>query len=262
MRIGELAALAGVSTRTVRHYHHLNLLPEPERLANGYREYRLRDAVALTRVRRLAELGMSLDEIRDVLADDQGRELREVLLELDADLARQQETIGVRRNRLAALLAETDLHPDSTVSPEMATVLRDLSVEGSKFAEMDRELLALMDTVADPADRAEFIDLFRPLTEPEALARGHALYARLDELADADPGDPRVSTLAADLAAHFPDEMATAMLANLDSAPEHMRPATPEDADGGQWLTTMYGELSAAQAEVFRLVMVMLKERA
>lgn len=61
-------ALAGVSTRTVRHYHHLGLLPEPERLVNGYREYRLRDAVVLAWVRRLAELGLALDEIRDVLA--------------------------------------------------------------------------------------------------------------------------------------------------------------------------------------------------
>jgi hypothetical protein len=39
-----------------------------------------------------------------VLADDEDRELREVLLELDADLARQQEAISVRRNRLAMLL--------------------------------------------------------------------------------------------------------------------------------------------------------------
>lgn len=53
MLIGELAALAGVSTRTVRHYHPLGLLPEPVRLPNGYREYRLRDAVLLARVRRL-----------------------------------------------------------------------------------------------------------------------------------------------------------------------------------------------------------------
>ncbi|REE97854.1 MerR family transcriptional regulator [Thermomonospora umbrina] len=126
MRIGELAALVGVSTRTVRHYHHLGLLPEPERLANGYREYRLRDAVALARVRRLAELGLSLDEIRDVLADDRGRELREVLLELDTDLARQQRAIEVRRERLAALLTEAELHPDSTVSPDMAELLRAL----------------------------------------------------------------------------------------------------------------------------------------
>ncbi|GAA4240098.1 hypothetical protein GCM10022254_63580 [Actinomadura meridiana] len=33
MRIGELAALVRVSTRAVRHYHHVGLLPEPERLA-------------------------------------------------------------------------------------------------------------------------------------------------------------------------------------------------------------------------------------
>ncbi|MEZ7125420.1 MerR family transcriptional regulator [Nonomuraea sp. AD125B] len=249
MRISELAAMVGVSTRTVRHYHHLGLLPEPERLANGYREYRLRDAVALARVRRLAELGLSLDEVRDVLADDQGRELRELLLELDADLARQQAAIAARRARLAALLAEADLHPDSTVSPDMAEVLRGLPTGGSAFAEFDRELLTLVATVGDPADRAEFADLLRPLTEPEAYARGNALIARLDELADADPGDPRVAVVARDLADHLPDEMVSVMLASLD------------DAGNGQWLEELLREVPAAQGEVFRLLVTQLKER-
>ncbi len=249
MRIGELAALVGVSTRTVRHYHHLGLLPEPERLANGYREYRLRDAVALARVRRLAELGMSLDEIRDVLADERSQELREVLLELDADLARQQEAIGARRDRLAALLAEEDLHPDSTVSPDMAAVLRDLPTGGSAFAELDRELLVLFDSTAGPADRSEFVDLFRPLTEPEAFARGHALYTRLDELADADPGDPRIAELAGDLARHIPEEMASVIVTSLD------------DAETGRWLGDLSQELPTAQAQTFSLLVAMLKER-
>ncbi|GAA3075842.1 MerR family transcriptional regulator [Streptosporangium carneum] len=264
MRIGELAALVGVSSRTVRHYHHLGLLPEPVRLANGYREYRLRDAVVLARVRRLAELGLSLDEIRDVLADDRGRELREVLAELDADLARQQEEIGVRRSRLAALLAEADLHPDSTVSPDMAAVLRDLPAGGSRLAEVDRELLALVDSVADPADRARMLDLMLPLTEPDALARGHALYGRLDDLADADPRDPRVAVLAADLAAHIPDEMAAVIVANLDAVSEHLRPPGPgpvENPTGRRWMETLHAEVSPAQAEAFRLVMIALKER-
>lgn len=256
MRIGELAALVGVSPRTVRHYHHLDLLPEPVRLANGYREYGLRDAVVLARVRRLAELGLSLDEIRDVLADDRGKELREVLLELDADLARQQEAIGARRDRLAALLAEADPHPDSMVSPDMAAVLRDLHTTGSRFAEMDRELLALLDTVAGPSGRAQVLDLIRPLAEPGALARGHDLYRRMDELTDADPDDPRVAALAADLVAHIPGEMAAVMVANLDPDP-----GPAERADGGRWLETMYAEVSPAQVEVFRLVMTMLKER-
>ncbi len=46
MRIGELAGLVGISTRAIRHYHHVGLLPEPARKANGYREYSLRDAGA------------------------------------------------------------------------------------------------------------------------------------------------------------------------------------------------------------------------
>ncbi|WP_157880243.1 MerR family DNA-binding transcriptional regulator, partial [Streptomyces katrae] len=37
MRIGEIAALVGVTTRAVRHYHHVGLLPEPGRRANRYR---------------------------------------------------------------------------------------------------------------------------------------------------------------------------------------------------------------------------------
>ena len=160
MRISELAALVGVSTRAIRHYHHRGLLPEPDRLTNGYREYGLRDAVTLARIRRLAELGLSLDEIRDVLADDQGRELREVLQELDLDLARAQEDIGARRAELARLLAESDLHLDSTVSPELAAVLRGIPAGTSKIAELDRQLLTVLDSL--PAElqhgRASVLD--------------------------------------------------------------------------------------------------------
>jgi DNA-binding transcriptional MerR regulator len=242
MRIGELAALVGVSTRTVRHYHHLGLLPEPERRANGYREYRLRDAVVLARVRRLTELGLSLDEIRDVLADEQGRELREVLVELDADLARQQEAIEARRARLAELLAEAELRPDSAVSPEMAEVLRGLP-RGSRFAELDRGLLALVDTAAGPDERARFAGMLRPLAEPEAGRRGAEIYMRLDEVADAPPDDPRVAALAEELADYLPAELAALMI--------------EQNADVG-WLD----ELSSGQREVFRLLMAILRERA
>jgi DNA-binding transcriptional MerR regulator len=250
MRIGELAALVGVSTRTVRHYHHQGLLPEPERLANGYREYGLRDAVMLARIRRLVELGLSLDEIHDVLADDQGRTLREVLLELDADLARQQAEIGTRRDRLAALLAEVDLHPESVaVSPELAAVLHGLPAGDSPFAALDREVLKLIDARVEPADRAAFAELFQPLTEPAAVARGAELNTRLDELAGAEPDDPRVALLARDLAAHLPPDMAAALVASRN------------DTESARWLNVVTRELPAAQAQVFRLLTALLEER-
>jgi DNA-binding transcriptional MerR regulator len=149
MRISEIAALVGVSPRAVRHYHQVGLLPEPERLANGYREYRLRDAVTLARIRRLTELGLSLESIRAALAGDRKRDLREVLVELDADLARQQDGIQARRERLAGLLAEAELDHDSTVSPELAGVLRGLPMAGSRIAELDRHLLMLIDTAGE-----------------------------------------------------------------------------------------------------------------
>ena len=249
MRIGELAALVGVSTRTVRHYHHLGLLPEPGRLLNGYRQYGLRDAVTLARVRRLAELGLPLDELRDVLADDQGRELREVLQELDADLAREQDAIGARRARLAAVLTEPGLHLDSTVSPELAEVLRHIPAEDSRAAELDRQLLTLLDSGTGEDGRSPLTELLQPLGAPGAMQRSRALYARLDELLDADPGDPRVAALAGDLADHLPAEMASMM---ADGA---------AGAETSRWLDAMTRELSPAQAETLRLLLITLKER-
>src|SRR3712207_5688249 len=121
MRISELADTVGVTTRTVRHYHRVGVLPEPPRQANGYRVYGLRDALRLARVRRLVELGLTLDEVADALADDDARELPEILAELDADLARQEAEIRDRRDRLAALLRRGgDLDADDTVSPATA----------------------------------------------------------------------------------------------------------------------------------------------
>src|SRR5205823_7941636 len=105
LRIGEVAELAGVSTRTVRHYHQIGLLPEPARTPNGYRGYEIRDVVMLLRIRRLVELGLRLDEVADVLAEDRTRDLRDILAELDADLAEQQQRLRSRRQRIAELLA-------------------------------------------------------------------------------------------------------------------------------------------------------------
>ncbi|MEU7914426.1 MerR family transcriptional regulator [Microbispora bryophytorum] len=248
MQIGELAALAGVSTRTVRHYHHQGVLPEPPRRVNGYREYGLRDALRLARARRLTELGLSLDEVRDVLAGDSARELREILLELDADLARQEAAIRVRRERLAALLSEESPSPDGAVSPQMAEFLRCLEpVRDSPFAAADAELLALLDTAAEPEDRDRLLELMRPMTTPEALARAEALYRRLAELDHADPADPRVGALAADFAAHLPRELAAALAHAMPGADDPFAQA-------------FLADLSPAQAEVVRQATALLTD--
>ncbi|MDQ3789617.1 MAG: MerR family transcriptional regulator, partial [Actinomycetota bacterium] len=149
MRIGEVAALVGVSTRAVRHYHQRGLLPEPARRANGYREYTLTDVVTLARIRRLTELGLTLDEVRDALGDT--RDLREILVELDADLAEEERRLRARRERLASLLDRVDLHVDDAVTPDVLALLEDVGRPATPLAEQERELLALLDTVADTA---------------------------------------------------------------------------------------------------------------
>ncbi|MFD5327610.1 MerR family transcriptional regulator [Streptomyces sp. NPDC127092] len=248
MRIGEIAALVGITPRAVRHYHRMGLLPEPARRANGYREYGIRDAVLLARIRRLAELGLGLDEVGDVIADDEGRELVDVLEELDADLERQERVIRERRARLAGLLAqarEGRLAAEGPVSPELAALLADLGgpaapgiPAGSPMAAKDREILTLLDTVVPEEERARLMELMRG-------AAGHApaIYARLDALADAAPDDPLVTEAATALAAALPDE------------------AGVEVPEGGL-ADLFFGDLAPAQAAAVRLALRLVAERA
>ncbi|MGW3655347.1 MerR family transcriptional regulator [Streptomyces sp. NPDC005151] len=240
MRIGEIAALVGVTSRTIRHYHHIGLLPEPGRRANGYRTYSVRDAVVLARIRRLTELGLGLDEVRDVLADDAGHELVDVLVELDADLAQQESEIRERRRRLARLL-DGPVSAEEPVSPALAELLGTAPATGSPMAAKDREHLVLLDTAGVGS---EVYAALRPLAEDPAV---HALYERLDALAAAPADDPRIAPLAADLAAAVPDEA----LAAIPSG-------GPVMTGFGQALLDDY---APAQAEVVRRVMAAMTVR-
>lgn len=63
MRIGELAARAGTSTRTLRYYESRGLLPA-RRGANGYRTYEEDDLRLLRQIRTLQDFGFDLEETR------------------------------------------------------------------------------------------------------------------------------------------------------------------------------------------------------
>jgi DNA-binding transcriptional MerR regulator len=68
MRIGELAERAGVNPKTIRYYESVGVLPEPARTDAGYRTYDPEDVDRLAFVRRAQQLGLTLDEIREILA--------------------------------------------------------------------------------------------------------------------------------------------------------------------------------------------------
>lgn len=123
----ELAELAGTTVKTVRHYHARGLLAEPDRAANGYKQYGAEHLVRLLQIRRLSELGFSLTQIRDFepglmvdargqsvrgegpdargegLADEAG-EMRSTLRALDAELAADISRRQQMRDDIAAIL--------------------------------------------------------------------------------------------------------------------------------------------------------------
>ncbi|MGK8491448.1 MerR family transcriptional regulator [Nocardia asiatica] len=223
MRIRELADVVGVTTRAVRHYHRIGLLPEPPRQANGYRRYSLRDAVELARIRRLTELGLSLDEVRDVLAEDAGKDLAEVLVELDADMARQEQSIRQRRARLAQLLRQAEeggrLPVEAPVSPALAALFDDMAHAAAEhpgpepaMAVKDRELLALLESSAPDGDRGWLDALTHALkSDPQAISRAYEIYTQLDELSGAPADDPRVETAARAIVDSMPQGLFEAM---------------------------------------------------
>ncbi|MEU0276779.1 MerR family transcriptional regulator [Streptomyces sp. NPDC006307] len=256
MRIGEIAALVGITTRAVRHYHHVGLLPEPPRRANGYREYGLRDAVLLARVRRLTELGLGLEEVRDVLADDAGRELVDVLEELDADLARQQAEIGARRERLRVLLEQARvgrLPAEGPVSPGLAELFGDMARASAArpgpepvMAARDREVLALLETVVPEEEGERLMEAMRAMTlAPGAMDRAYAVYERLDALADAAPDDVRVEEAAQALAGLVPDGMVP----------------RAEETEDRALMEVFFADFAPAQAEVVRWALRIARER-
>lgn len=68
MKIGQLAAAAGVSIDTVRYYERNGVIPAPERMPSGYRNYGAGDLDRLRFVRRAKQLGFNLQETRQLLA--------------------------------------------------------------------------------------------------------------------------------------------------------------------------------------------------
>jgi len=68
MRIGETAAAAGMTAKTLRFYEDRGLLPAADRAPNGYRDY-AQDAVSrLEFIRRVRTAGLTLAQIGDILS--------------------------------------------------------------------------------------------------------------------------------------------------------------------------------------------------
>lgn len=68
MRIGEAAAAAGMTAKTLRFYEESGLLPAAKRSNNGYRDYNQDSVTRLEFIRRGRAAGLALAQIREILA--------------------------------------------------------------------------------------------------------------------------------------------------------------------------------------------------
>ena len=103
-KVGELAAEAGLTVRTLHHYDRIGLVRPAQRTGSGHRLYTAADVERLYQVLALRQLGLGLDRIADLLAGDV--ELTQVLSAhrdfLAAQLAAARELHAV----VAALAAD------------------------------------------------------------------------------------------------------------------------------------------------------------
>jgi DNA-binding transcriptional MerR regulator len=103
----EIAEFAGTTVKTVRHYHRIGLLEEPERSANGYKRYGITHLIRLMRIRRLVDLGVALSDIATIQESHEGAE--QALRALDAELAASIERQQRMRAELATILRDPGL---------------------------------------------------------------------------------------------------------------------------------------------------------
>lgn len=115
--IGRLARAAGVHIETVRYYQRRRLLPVPARRAPGFRYYSPETLERLRFIRRAQALGLSLEEIREVLGLDRKRACtttRTLAAQRLAAIEAKIKDMTILRDALAALIHECDEHGGSS----------------------------------------------------------------------------------------------------------------------------------------------------
>lgn len=195
MKSSEIAKLAGVSVRTLRHYHAIGLLPEPPRGENGYRDYSAGDLARLLRIKRLASLGFPLARIGDVLDEiDAGLQNADdlrggtALDELDRELACQIDRLQEQR-RTIALLKQQELDPDLPAHlARIAKILLDDERVALPANAGDREALLIVGHLFSEEDAANVEQVMAALDENGTLGQLAESQAWFDAL---DPRTPR-----------------------------------------------------------------------
>ncbi len=235
--IGQLADYAGVTIKAVRHYHKRGLLAEPPRDSSGYRRYSAQHAIDLVKIKTLAEAGVPLARIKELLAADPDR-FAAAIAEIDRNLQERAAELLRTRERLAQLRAGDRLF----VSPEVAEFLDQLHELGvsDRSLQMERNGWILLQSVSPKQAAIWIADKRDAIGDPEF----RAIYLEYDAAFDWSPDDPRLPELA---------DRTQRWLANRPGRPEGAEAAL-QDPTIAQLVTTSLGPSSPALDRLTEIV--------
>ncbi|WP_305782589.1 MerR family transcriptional regulator [Symbioplanes lichenis] len=194
--IGQAAAFVGVTIKTVRHYHKLGLVDEPERDGSGYRRYGSAELLRLVRVRTLAEAGVPLAGIAPMLDADATR-FTVALADVERQLTSRIEELTARRDMLHRLA-----DGDRALLPERAVALL-ARMPGLGFTA--DEVAATRDgwVLAQALAPEGFDDYLTNFARALHDTRLVALARRAAVAATWEPDDPRIPAFASAVADHY-----------------------------------------------------------
>lgn len=200
--IGDAAAFVGITPRAIRHYHQVGLLPERERGGDGRRRYGYEDIIRLLWIRRMADAGIALDDIRDAFDDaapggaDGEDDVAGVLARLEDTLAAQEAEL--QRKRASVRRMRTRGSRLGLLDDLVSDRLED-APEGS-LRQDDLDVLLVTERIFGPLGAAVQAGHFLALAADPALRaesdRVDAAEEALDDTVAVD--DPRVSQVAAE----------------------------------------------------------------
>jgi len=196
LTIGQAAAFAGITIKTVRHYHKLGLVDEPARDGSGYRRYGSDDLLRLVQVRTLAVAGVPLAEIGPLLGSD-AESFAASLVDVERQLTQQIDELAARRETLRRLASG-----DRALLPDRAAALLE-GMPSLGFTPDDvttaRESFVLAKALVPEGFDDYLTDIENALQDPRFVT----LTRRTAEVACWEPDDPRVAELATDMADHY-----------------------------------------------------------
>jgi DNA-binding transcriptional MerR regulator len=211
LTIGQLAAYAGVTARAVRHYHQIGLLPEPARDASGYRRYGASAVVSLIKIRTLANAGVPLSAIGQML-DADASSFAEAVHRIDGHLRDEIERLETSRKQIARLAAGGSL----ALPPEVIAYLDRLREIGVSERVVEGERDGWILVAARWPDRIREIisGKLAQLDDPQLVR----LYRVLSEIVAGDAGDDSRLVEVADILAGLFEQAYASGEINLDEA--------------------------------------------